>query len=383
VTCRNKGGTVALDTSFVETRMAELGLKQYWLAEQLGVSPRTVLRWVNGQVRSIRREHVSALAQHLQCREDELSPPSTDIVDDAAGAAARAIAEDDLLVLLAPSSSYAMAETLIKASLDAAGTRHTLGKLLVMLSIAVGRQFRRDEAIEHAQRAACIGREIGNRVIAARAGYAEAWARLYAGEIAEAHRLFQSAVDELVYLGEPADAAMAWFGLGSCQGFEGAHELGLRSLDEAIAALEPLDRPVDLSMPLYVRGVMLLDVEQLDEAAASLERSRDLAARVGWKSGIGRATATLAEIAARRGAVADAVELYEHALAILANEGFIHPMVFLAGARTFRIAGDLPRARAEIERGLASAQRFRPERETLERLLAELAHQDRSTNAGR
>ncbi|HET6585727.1 MAG TPA: tetratricopeptide repeat protein, partial [Nannocystaceae bacterium] len=278
-----------------------------------------------------------------------------------------------------PTSSYAMAETLIKASLDAAGTRHTLGKLLVMLSIAVGRQFRRDEAIAHARRAADIGRELGNRVIVARAGYAEAWALLYAGELAAAHRLFESAVRELVYLCEPSDAAMAWFGLGSCQGFAGEHELGLRSLAEAIAALEPLDRPLDLSMPLYVRGVMLLDVGRIDEAASSLERSRDLSARVGWKSGIGRAAASLAEITAGRGDVTEAIEQYERALAILASEGFIHPMVFIAGARIFRLAGDLARARAQVERGLASAERFVAERAALERLRDELRGPDGPT----
>jgi tetratricopeptide (TPR) repeat protein len=166
---------------------------------------------------------------------------------------------------------------------------------------------------------------------------------------------------------------MAWFGLGSCQGFAGEHELALQSLGEAIERLDPLDQRVDLSMPLYVRGVMLVDVGRLDEGAASLERSRDLAASVGWKSGIGRAAAALADVTAQRGALADAITQYEQALEILANEAFIHPVVFIAGANTFRRAGDLARARTEVERGLAAAERFQPEREALERLRDELA----------
>ena len=268
-----------------------------------------------------------------------------------------------------------MVEKLIAASLDAAITPHTRGKLLVMLSIAVGRQFRCDDAIAHAHAAEEIGRNLGNRVIVARAGYAEAWARLYAGEIAAARVLFQRAVDELDYLGEPADAAMAWFGLGACQGFEEDHDAGLHSLGEAIARLDAKERPVDASMPLYVRGVMLTAVGRYDEASEDLARSRELAASVGFKAGIGRAAAAEADVLARRGSVEDAVALYAEALASFADAGFVHPAVFIAGANVFRRAGDIARARAEIERGLAMAEKFRPEREALLRLRRELDEQ--------
>jgi tetratricopeptide (TPR) repeat protein len=353
--------------------MAELGLKQYWLAEQLGVHPRTVLRWVNGQVRRIQREHLGVLAHHLQCREDELSP--ADALDDPRAEAARTLVDDDILTLLTPSGSFPMVEKLIAATLDGAISLHTKGKLLVMLSIAVGRQFRCDDAIVHARAAADIGRRLGNRVIIAQAGYAEAWARLYAGEIAAARSLFQHAVDELDFLGEPAHAAMAWFGLGSCQGFENDHEAGLRSLGEAIARLDPNERPVDASLPLYVRGVMLTDVGRYDEAARDLQRSRELAASVAWKAGVGRAMAAEADVLARRSAVAEAVTRYAEALACFADEGFVHPAVFVAGVNVFWRAGDLDRARVELERGLAMAQKFRPEREALLRLRRELEHE--------
>ncbi|HWB76472.1 MAG TPA: helix-turn-helix transcriptional regulator [Nannocystaceae bacterium] len=363
-------GTVALDTSFFETRMAALGLKQYWLAEQLGVHPRTVLRWANGQVRRIQREHLAALAVHLQCREDELSPREVD--DDPRIEAARALVDDDIFALLTPSASYPLVEKLIAATLDAALTLHTRGKLLVILALAVGRQFRRDDAIAHAEAAAEIGRGLGNRVIVARAGYAEAWARLYAGEVAAARAAFQRAVDELDYLGEPADAAMAWFGLGSCQGFAHEHDVGIASLGEAIVRLEPLERPIDLSMPLYVRGVMLTDVGRYDEAIAELERSRALASGIGWRAGIGRATAALADAIARRGDVATGIARYEEALAILRDDSFIHPAVFIAGASIFKLAGNLDRARAEIARGLPMADMFVAERDALLRMRDEL-----------
>jgi tetratricopeptide (TPR) repeat protein len=371
VTRPKRDGTVALDTSFVETRIAALGLKQYWLAEQLGVHPRTVLRWVNGQVRRIQREHLIALAHHLQCSEAELSP-GDDESEDPRAEAARRLVDDDILTLLTPSGSFPMVETLIAATLDAAITPHTRGKLLVMLSIAVGRQFRGEDAIVHARAAAEVGHALGNRVIVARAGYAEAWARLYGGEIAAAHALFQRAVDELDYLGEPADAAMAWFGLGSCQGFAGDHTAGLHSLDQAVARLDPQERPVDASLPLYVRGVMLTDVGRYDDARRDLERSRELAASVGWKAGMGRAMAAMADVQARRGAITEAVALYGEAMALFGEAPFVHPMVFIAGARVYERAGDKARARVEVERGLTMAEKFQAEREALLSLRREL-----------
>jgi hypothetical protein len=44
---------LTLNGTALRNRVAELGLRQWWLAEQLNLDRRTVLRWLNGQVRSI------------------------------------------------------------------------------------------------------------------------------------------------------------------------------------------------------------------------------------------------------------------------------------------------------------------------------------------
>lgn len=61
-----------LNATALRNRVAELGLRQWWLAEQLGVDRRTVLRWINGQVRSITPERARDLAQVLACRIEDL-----------------------------------------------------------------------------------------------------------------------------------------------------------------------------------------------------------------------------------------------------------------------------------------------------------------------
>jgi len=44
---------ILIDAIFLKNRIAELGFKQWWLAEQIDVDKKTVLRWIQGQVRFI------------------------------------------------------------------------------------------------------------------------------------------------------------------------------------------------------------------------------------------------------------------------------------------------------------------------------------------
>ena len=67
--------TLLLHSAWLRNRIAELGLKQWWLAEQLAVDRKTVVRWVNGQVESIRRDNAVALAAILGCDVDQLERP--------------------------------------------------------------------------------------------------------------------------------------------------------------------------------------------------------------------------------------------------------------------------------------------------------------------
>ena len=53
---------ITLNSAWLRNRVAELGLKQWWLAEQVGVDKKTVIRWLHGHVRSIQSTNAAALA---------------------------------------------------------------------------------------------------------------------------------------------------------------------------------------------------------------------------------------------------------------------------------------------------------------------------------
>lgn len=65
--------TVAINFQYFQKRTKELDLKQSWIAMELGVSPRTVLRWYNGQVLRIKTNHFEKLLNVLDCQPSDLS----------------------------------------------------------------------------------------------------------------------------------------------------------------------------------------------------------------------------------------------------------------------------------------------------------------------
>ncbi|MGZ5280378.1 MAG: helix-turn-helix transcriptional regulator, partial [Pseudobdellovibrionaceae bacterium] len=64
---------IRLNHVFLKNRVTELGIKQWWLAEQVGVDRKTVIRWIQGQVKSVQIENAEKLAKILDCHVDELA----------------------------------------------------------------------------------------------------------------------------------------------------------------------------------------------------------------------------------------------------------------------------------------------------------------------
>jgi hypothetical protein len=59
---------ITLNSAWLRNRVAELGLKQWWLAEQISVDKKTGIRWLHGHVRAIRPANAAALAGVLGTR---------------------------------------------------------------------------------------------------------------------------------------------------------------------------------------------------------------------------------------------------------------------------------------------------------------------------
>lgn len=64
--------TATLNQHALAERLRELGLKQYWVADRVGVTKLTVNRWLTGRVRRISRDNLSLLAKVLDCEPEAL-----------------------------------------------------------------------------------------------------------------------------------------------------------------------------------------------------------------------------------------------------------------------------------------------------------------------
>ena len=62
-----KADTIRIATHVLGRRVEVLGLKQWWIARELGVTRKTVSRWLTGKVKRAARENLVALAELLDC----------------------------------------------------------------------------------------------------------------------------------------------------------------------------------------------------------------------------------------------------------------------------------------------------------------------------
>src|SRR5215471_5282281 len=98
--------TRLLNVAFFTDRIRDLQIKQWWLAEQIGVDKKTVARWLSGRVKRIDPENLQRTARFLKCHPEDLIlsehaeafATRTDLI-----AAARHIQRESLADTLAPS----------------------------------------------------------------------------------------------------------------------------------------------------------------------------------------------------------------------------------------------------------------------------------------
>ena len=144
----------ALNATALRNLMAQRGLRQWWLAEQRGVNRRTVLRWVNGQVRQVQPARLHALAQVLGCSEDALrlhEPGAQQAADDDQRAAGQALVRSELLDRLGASGEWGVVEQPVKAGAVPDLPLPVLGRLYHQLSVACWRQDKLALAAMHNQ----------------------------------------------------------------------------------------------------------------------------------------------------------------------------------------------------------------------------------------
>jgi DNA-binding XRE family transcriptional regulator len=183
--------TLTLNSAWLRNRVAELGLKQWWLAEQVGVDKKTVIRWMHGHVRKVQPSNAAALASVLGCRVQDLELPR-DAVDlataDDQRAAAALLATSTLLDKLGPVGEWDVIESLLKAVAVPDLPLNVLGTIYNRLSVACWRQDKLAEAEVYNRAAFDAAERCGDNALLAGAHATRANLLHWRGECALAKR---------------------------------------------------------------------------------------------------------------------------------------------------------------------------------------------------
>lgn len=352
--------SVTLNSAWLRNRVAELGLKQWWLAEQIGVDKKTVIRWLHGHVRSIQLSNATALANVLACRVEDLELPR-DAVDlaspDDQRAAAALLATSSLLDTLGPIGEWDVIERLLKAVAVPDLPLHVLGTIYHRLSIACWRQSKLDEAAVYNRAALDAAERCADKALRGGALGTRANLHHWRGECAAAQRDWREGIALVRWL-EPTVVAGLHNNLGMELYETGEFEAGQRELlaarDLYLLAGTPMQRAINHG------GLAILELRRgdVDAAAPHAEAASAHARRGDYRRGVAIGALVMADIRARRGESAAALDALARGKVGFARleieEGFNREFE----GRVLRLVGRPDDALAVLDDGLRLAAKF-------------------------
>lgn len=355
-----------LNIAFLKNRIAELGLKQWWLAEQVGVDRKTVSRWLNGQgkssekPRSIQAENAKALAQVLGCSVADLilSDGNLQIAGvEEQKVAAQFLASSSLLEKLGPIGEWNVIESLLKATMVSDLPLEILGKLYNQLTIASWRQSKIDQAEIYNNKTKEIALKLKDKFLLAQALLSEANIQAWRGQTKKAIYCFSSILD-LERFVTPRLLGATHSNLGGVLYEAGEIDRGLQHVEKSISCFLIDGTAMNLSISRCHQAIIYLQKRDLDSAANYAQKTMELALAVDYRRGVLMGYLIQSEIAACKNLSADSDLLLQQAL-----EGF-HLLNIEEGlnyefaGRICRLNGNLDRSQEYLKKGISISNEF-------------------------
>jgi len=372
-----------INFTFLENRLRELGLKNWWVAETIGVDRKTLTRWLTGQVKSIKHENLVALAQCLQCSHDELILKDESLITaskEEQAIAAQLVVQENLLATLTPLGQWPLLESIVKATMQPNLPLPLMGKLYNLLSICAWRQGQIDKAIGFAEKALEIGNKTGHRNVIAGAKNNLAVTSSYQGRLDDAIRLYEEVIAEEKYLDDDRAVAAALSNLGndylSKGDFEKSRKLQLRAIEK----YTQMGLPTNISIAYCGLGLLETEVGNFAAAEQALEKSLEYADEGGYLRGMHACNVYLADVLARTGRIVPARRLLEDGLAGFKKLGLEEALNYEIAARLCRFEGNYDEAERLLQEGFVHASQYPLEQAKLRLEQAELLKAQQSIN---
>jgi tetratricopeptide (TPR) repeat protein len=349
-----------LNATFLRKRMSELGLRQWWLAEQLGVDRRTVLRWVNGHVRQITPDRAQALATLLGCPVPEMLQPTqaTQWASPAdQRAAGLALAGSALLDRLGPVGEWHVVEQLIKANAVPDLPLQVLGRLYHQLCVACWRQDKLAEATRHNQAALDLAHRCGDRSLQADALGSLANLQHWRGDTQAALATWRQALALSAWI-TPRQRGALHSNLGASLYEGGELAAGRAELSLALACFDLDGTPMNHSIARGHLALVSIAQGEWDEAQQHITLSQAQAAQADYGRGLALAPLLQALLAAHRGQAHAATVALARSQAAFAALGITESINHRLAAQVWRLLGDASAARQAGDQALRLAAGF-------------------------
>ncbi len=367
--------THLLNLTYLENRLGELGLKNWWVAEHIGVDRKTLSRWLTGKVKTIRNENLLALAECLKCKPEELV-----LMDDSSviaskeeqATAAELIVQENLLSTLSPLGQWPLLESIVKSTMQPNLPLPVMGKLYNLLSVCSWRQDEIEKAKGFATKALSIGNQIGHRGVIAQAKSNLALVCFYQGQLGESILLFENVISERKFIDDERTVAAALSNLAQNYHIYGDFVLSRKAQMEAIEIYSVLALPLNLSIAYCGLGLLLTELEDFESAENALQKSLGFAATANYVRGIHAGKIYLADIYSRRGDFKKAEILLDDGMFGFQNLKQNEALNFEIAARLARLQGESDKAQLLLEEGFNCAKEFPLEIASLEIELSKL-----------
>ncbi|MGZ3786714.1 MAG: helix-turn-helix domain-containing protein [Bdellovibrio sp.] len=355
-----KSSEFILNSIFLKNRIAELGIKQWWLAEQVGVDRKTVTRWVQGKVRAIQVSNAEALAKILNCslkdlilenEADQLATP-----EDQRNAASL-IAASSLIEKLGPIGEWNVIEGLLKATIVPNLPLNVLGELYNQLTVASWRQSKIDQADIYNKKAEEIANKCGDKCVLASALLSKANIFSWRGKTSKAIQTYKECL-KLERFIEQRTVGSTYSNLGAVLYECGDLDAGKFYQEKAIEIFNFHGKPTNLSIAWCHLAFIYLEKEQIALASDTCEKSISFAIRDDYRRGIQMGELIKAEIFARKGQATEAITKLNHGLEGFAKLGIEEGLNYEIAGRVTRLLGDFSASVDFIRKGISISEKF-------------------------
>lgn len=352
--------TYPINSIYLKNRMAELGLKQWWLAEQIGVDKKTILRWRDGVVKTIKSENLESLIQILECTKEDLIQSEGDFylatVDEQKNAA-KLLMASSIVDKLGPIGEWNVIESLLKATIVENLPLSVLGEMYAQLTVSLWRQSKINEADHCNKKTEEIARRLDDKILLAKALLSKANIYSWEGNIKDSIKTYQECLSLEKYIEEKL--------LGAIHSNLGAAYFEVRQLIlakdfqlKAISHFQFGGKPTNLSIAYCHLSFIHLEQKELKQARDSIIKSIEYAKIDEYKRGLSMGALVLSEIEAYENNIDVSLKFLSDGLEGFKAQGIAEGLNFEFAGRVLRILGQFQKSKEMLLHGISLSKNF-------------------------